>query len=164
MKTKVIIMRGLPGSGKTTHLKMLDEMSDVGNIIVSTDKFTGLYDSNGVFHPELLSAAHDYCFATFSRACALTTAGEMEPRFIAVDNTNITLAEINPYRMVARRHGLPVEFHVFEPEYNRATLEKLFHRNKHGVPFLTIERMAARWEFEPKHWKSEDEIVKLKTS
>lgn len=163
MKAKVIIMRGLPGSGKTTHLKMLDEVSDAGNIIASTDNYTGLYDESGVFHPELLSAAHDYCFSTFSRACELTAACEMEPGFIAVDNTNITLAEMNPYRMVARRHKIPVEFHVFEPSYDRAYLEKLFHRNKHDIPFLTIERMAARWDFEPNNWKSEDEIIRLKT-
>lgn len=154
--TKVIIMRGLPGSGKSTYLRKLDEASERINIVCSADSYPGLYDEDNNINFALLSDAHDFCFAKFAQACGNVANGSIEPEFIAVDNTNTQLFEMAPYRMLARCMKLPVEFVTMQ--HQESDIEKLIARNTHNVPGQTLWRMYSNWAALPTFWEHETKI------
>jgi len=158
-ETKVIIMRGLPGSGKSTYLAKLDSESGVNNIIVSADRHPGLYDDSMNFNHEHLRAAHEACFSQFHRACEMVSKGEISPEFIAVDNTNLQIWEMTPYEKVAGFYGIPVEIHVFRFHPNDFT--RLANRNNHKVPTSTLHRMIGKFELTPYYWSKVHKTVTL---
>lgn len=149
MNTKVIILRGASGVGKSTYAGHLGSACTRPTVTVSADAYPGLYDDDMNIDYALLGPAHDACFDTFSRTCAMTAAGDMEPELIIVDNTNTQLWEMAPYRMVARRHGIEVQF--MEVVSTR-TAEELARRSVHGAPVAAIEGMLARMEPVPPFW------------
>lgn len=131
---QAIIMRGLPGAGKSTWLK-----NNHPNILTcSADHF---FEKEGQYHFDgsKLGEAHAQCLRQFIVACQAGTP-------VAVDNTNRTLAECAKYYDIATAYGydvLVVDMLV-EPEVAAA-------RNVHGVPLAAIERMSL--ERPMRHWK-----------
>lgn len=153
--TRVIIMRGLPGSGKSTYLRNLEKASEF-NIICSADYYPGLYDADNNINFKLLSAAHDWCFAKFLEACDDVAQGRPVSAyldFIAVDNTNTQLFEMAPYRMVARAMKLPIE--IVWISHAERDLELFAERNTHNVPLKSLRRMHEGWEQLPPFWEKE---------
>jgi predicted kinase len=143
---KVIIMRGVPGSGKSRYVAT--KCQDA--YVCSADKFFLSTDDEGQTHyrfePSKLSAAHDECFREFRFAC-LTQARE-----IVVDNTNTRLFEMSPYVMLARSYGYALRIvHVV------ADPEECAKRNVHGVPLAAIKRMADNFEPTLPFWGAEEE-------
>jgi len=135
----VRIFRGLPGSGKTRRVRRLR-----GWARCSADDFfetpTGYR-----FDPLKLSLAH--------RACLRAFLGFVEagcPR-IAVDNTNITAAEIAPYAAIGEAFGYRVEILTLWVSVRTAQ-----RRNVHSVPLKAIQAMAARLAKErlPPWWRN----------
>jgi predicted kinase len=133
MKT-LYIMRGLPGSGKST------EAAKIGGVICSADDH---FVVNGVyaFDPKQLGEAHARCKA---KAQGAMRRGEA---VVVVDNTNTQAWEARDYRQMARDLGYKVEV-VEVGERTPEAIELYAERNTHGVPKAAIERMAARWEDE----------------
>lgn len=138
---KVIIMRGVPGSGKSTYIK--NNFPDA--IVCSADKF---FEQNGEykFNRELLGEAHHWCLRTFCShllQCA---------NLVVVDNTNISTWEIAPYAQMALAHvyGLEIITLKVNPEVAHS-------RNVHGVPANVCRRGAGRLDRQakgfPKVWK-----------
>lgn len=154
---RVIILRGLPGSGKSTLARSYRD-TYAGVAVCSADAFPGLYNADGSINFALLGDAHDWCFAKFSDACedAASDAGFDKPTLIIVDNTNTTLAEMSPYRMVARMYHLPVEFVTAD---SGCTPAELAERTTHGVPEQAITGMGERWETAPPFWETETTIA-----
>jgi len=134
---KVIILRGLPGSGKSTYAKTL-----TGFTIVSADLFPDLYDEHWSINFDKIGDAHDWCYSQF---CMALKAG----RSVCVDNTNISLFEIAPYRMEARRCKAEISYRTFGKDIPD---EKLAERTLHGVPISSIRAMRKRWEEIPSFW------------
>jgi len=70
---KVIIMRGVPGSGKSSYVARKYPEATV----CSADNFFMSADDQGILHyqfnPAQLSAAHDECFREFKNACLVRT-------------------------------------------------------------------------------------------
>lgn len=129
----VTIMRGIPGSGKSTYLEehWLDKLPPFrSHVLVSADHyFEG--PEGYKFDPSKLGEAHETCMRNFVRSVYLGTT------YIAVDNTNISVAEIAPYYSVARAFGYNVEIvNCFTPT------DIASQRNVHGVPASACERMA----------------------
>lgn len=121
---QLYIIRGLPGSGKTT---MANELLDSGLVdhIVEADHFMVDKDNNYKFQPELLKFCHESCISW-------TEHYLWQGYNVAVANTFTRVWEMAPYFKM----GYP--YTVLEAKGN--------YKNIHGVPAHTIKQMADRWQ------------------
>ena len=133
---KMVVMRGCPGSGKSTFAKeILALHKSVGEqgAIFSTDNYftAGPYY---FFSREALGQAHQW------NKWMVLQAAKNDVPLIIVDNTNIIHAEILPYFTIANQHQY--EFEIQEPNlwWSTNPLE-CFRRCTHKVPLETIQRM-----------------------
>lgn len=138
----VTIMRGLPGSGKSTFAKRLAD-KEPKSIIVSADEY--FVDANGIyrFDPSKIGEAHAYCLRRYIRGLL---AGEIH---VIVDNTNTQIWEFRHYIDLAKAFGYEIEItpmHESGRKLSRSYLYTIADRCTHGVPYHVIERMADRWE------------------
>lgn len=145
---KVFIMRGLPGSGKSTWAKHRVIESGNATAFVSADSYhLETVDGKSVynFKKENAKKAHDSCIREFLE---LLNSDLLEE--IIVDNTNTTVWEIAPYYRLAEAYGCEVEIVQF-----RCSAETAFKRTIHNVPAETIARMALNLKEEklPPWWK-----------
>lgn len=123
---QVKIMRGIPGSGKSTFAKTLAAEAWAQGCrptICSADDFFIGPDHVYRFDATKLDAAHRWCMEHFIRCLQ----DRMDP--VIVDNTNINLEDVSPYVAVGRALGYDVEIiQVDTPPDVCAS------RNIHGVP------------------------------
>lgn len=139
---ELIVMRGIPGAGKSTKAKTL-----VGEgVIHSTDnviersgdynKFFSVLNESKDFSP--LSRAHS---TNLKEAIASMEAG-VSP--VVVDNTNIKMNEPKSYVKAALEMGFADNNIKFvDVGTGGLTAEQLAARNTHGVPVEKIEQMMA---------------------
>ncbi len=126
-----IILRGLPGSGKSTMAKML---SCDGIIpIVSADNFF-YHKGQYLFDRDRLGDAHLQCLNDFNHCLNFGYQ-------VIVDNTNTTKKEYQKYIDYAKAKGYSTTILTVETDL---TDEELAKRNVHGVPVETIRRMRER--------------------
>lgn len=153
---KVIILRGLPGSGKSTFGKQLErEIKSAGGsvAVVSADQhFYQLGGGNYKFDPNQVGAAHASCFRKFIEE--LTAGTDL----VIVDNTSTSTMEISPYKLGADAFGYQTEIKqvVSSPEDS-------LKRNLHGVPDTAIEAMHKSLQEPIPPWWSQEKF-KSKTS
>ena len=140
---KVYIIRGAPGTGKTTEAsKIMDEDENV--VHCSADNyFYEVAALNGTsyleeFKPWLVGKAHQFCWGAFIHA--LVVMGE---ETIIVDNTNTYQWEYENYVLLAEQLGYEVEIIVTDMS---ESAEVYHERNTHGVPLEVIERMLREFE------------------
>lgn len=153
----VVIMSGIPGSGKSTYARALVDACETGPVldrgrvrIVSADDFHMRTPGDGSapfydFKPENVSKAHERCLKNFVREVTSGCSDEM----VIVDNTNTTAIEMAPYVALAAAYG-----HTCEIVLVRASLEEGASRNVHGVPFEVCDRMLTQFVHLsiPKRW------------
>lgn len=139
----VIIMRGLPGSGKSTWI----QEQVIGRIVCSADDYHVGTDGVYRFDPGRAAQAHADCLRKF--LLHLRTGSFVH---LIVDNTNTTAWEIAPYYQAALAFG-------HKPKIIRmhCTFEEACFRNVHSVPVETIWRMQQNLLHErlPAHWAEE---------
>ena len=127
------IMRGVPGSGKSTVARML---AGEKGVIHSTDNF--FYDVDGEYHFDLeqLQGNHDHNFEAF---CHSLSDGIP---IVICDNTNVKRCHFERYVEAAKRAGYIVAFVVMtHPKVEVAT-----QRTLHKVSPETIQKMIDEWE------------------
>lgn len=132
----IILMRGLPGSGKSTITKEI--IKKFPNFYVaSADYF--FIDANGQykFDPKLIKDAHIWCKKSVYEALK-------NKNFVIVDNTNTTEWEMEPYLRMANEFDIVLYTYIV-PEFD---VDVCYNRNSHGVPKDTIEKMLKRFEFD----------------
>jgi predicted kinase len=135
---ELILIRGLPGSGKSKFANMLVEYcSEEEAVVLEADQF--FLDEKGayVFDPTKLSAAHEWCL---ERAVEAMKKGQR----VVVANTFTQLWMMRPYIDWAKELGIP--FTVISLYDGGKSDETLASRNGHGVPLRTIAMMRAAWE------------------
>jgi predicted kinase len=140
---RVIIMRGISGSGKSHHAALF---AGNGRVVSADDYFmhNGVY----VFNARKLSEAHTACMQAFLNAL------HQGYQTVVVDNTNIRLHELNPYRMVALAMGYDVEiYHIICP------VSVAFKRGQHRVPHNSLVRQEYAYEILPGFMGVENEII-----
>lgn len=126
----ITIMSGVPGAGKSTWL----ELNRPNAYVVSADDFFrtgGSYRYNGA----QLNDAHAACMRAFIEAL------QADEDSIAVDNTNVTVAEINPYYLVGRAYDREIELVTV-----RCSPEVAHARCIHNVPLEHIVRKTSTLE------------------
>jgi predicted kinase len=133
---RCIIMRGLPGSGKSTWI----QENEPNFYSYSADHY---HTKGGVyqFDPSKVREAHNWCLGRFAQG-----SSDGCPQ-IAVDNTNVRAFEFAPYYRLAEAFGYQVDI-----VWVIAPIEKCILRNVHGVPPETIQRMARSFEPIPDWW------------
>ncbi len=132
MKKFAYIMRGVPGSGKSTVAKQL--AGDVG-VIHSTDElFYG--DGDYKFEGEKLKEYHQKNFNAFKKSL------EEGIPIVICDNTNIKKWEYERYQKTAEELGYIVAI-VTLPHPDPKLAEE---RTKHDVSEETIRRRIEAWE------------------
>jgi predicted kinase len=127
------IMRGLPGSGKSTIARQL---RGSGGLVASTDDYWQ-HGCRYEYDASRIMDAHDWNQARFRAAV------RAEVPIIVVDNTNIMERHWRPYADFARANGYTVEFVEVDSGLSD---EELAARNTHRVPLDVIQRMRANWE------------------
>ncbi len=130
----VIILRGIPGSGKSTYA---DSVSDDDTTICSAYQYftiSGYYE----FNPSLLRKAHNRCYDRF------ISAMEFGRKLTIVDNTNTRLWEFERYLDSAESYGAKVRVCRMV-----ADVETCIRRQVHNVPADKILQMAGRFEDYP---------------
>jgi predicted kinase len=125
---QVIVLQGLPGSGKSTFARQLN------GLIASADH-TFETPTGYQFDPSRIGEAHNNCFR------AVIEALQRGEPLVIVDNTNTSVAEMAPYMLAAGAYG-------YEAKVLRVlcSVETALERNVHGVPEPAIRAMAEALE------------------
>ena len=135
------IMRGIPGSGKSTYVNKHYPEAYVCSADNYFEEVADLNDTSYLeeFQPWLVGKAHQHCWGSFIHAVVV-----MDEPLVVVDNTNVNKWEYENYVLLAELHGYEVQ--VIEIAF-KAEQAKVYHeRNTHGVPLEVIERMLREFE------------------
>jgi predicted kinase len=119
------IIRGLPGSGKTTLARKL------ADVVTEADHFMINAHGEYEFDPTKLRECHEHCRSVAEAALA-------NGAIVAVSNTFSRRWELQPYISLAQSLNIPYQIITVQghPSW----------KNIHNVPDHTIQRMKARWE------------------
>lgn len=138
----LLIMRGLPGSGKSTYANKVVETclrSGFSAIICSTDNYFIHADGTYIFDKSKLGNYHKQNIET---ASYFMRSGY---HVVVIDNTNTTWKEIEPYVKIGKSSGYQCIIKESGTEW-ASIPEECFNRNSHNVPMESIKAMADRWE------------------
>ncbi|XP_051020705.1 NEDD4-binding protein 2 [Acomys russatus] len=133
----LVLLRGLPGSGKSFLARTLQEDNPSG-VILSTDDYfyiNGQYQ----FDVKYLGEAHEW---NQNRA---KEAFEKKISPVIIDNTNLQAWEMKPYVALSQKHKYKVLFR--EPDtWWKFKPKELARRNIHGVSKEKIARMLEHYQ------------------
>lgn len=141
-----IIMRGLPGSGKSHWIEAFIQSQPVDvalrlrqSGVFSTDSYF-YQDGKYLFDVKKLSEHHQRNLTGFIQAL-----GHSEPVVIC-DNTNICRWEYMAYEAAAKALGYRVRIVLVGDPSCVAHQALCAKRNRHGVPLAKIKQMAESFE------------------
>jgi len=140
-KKIVLILRGLPGSGKSSLVKTVVERFALTSSpwVCSADHYFTDKSGHYNFDLKLLSKAHNACMSKYLDGML---SGE---RFIVVDNTSSTRWEYENYLKVAKIGGYEIQVREIRcPDEKSARV--FAGRNTHNVPVAAVLAMWKRWE------------------
>ena len=123
MKT-LYIVRGLPGSGKSSLAKKVTEL------VYSADDFFTNKKGEYNFNAKLLGKAHEWCWGKVRDAMFIGAEA------VAVANTFTQAWEAEKYYQLAEEYGYSVFVIECQNDFG----------NVHDVPQESIDAMKERWE------------------
>lgn len=122
---ELFLVRGLPGSGKSTFAKA------IGGPVFEADQYF-MVDGEYRFNPALLGAAHNHC--KNNTEIAMRNGHKK----VVVSNTFTQEWEMEAYYELAVKYGYQVFSIIVENRHNGV--------NVHGVPEEKLEQMRNRFE------------------
>ena len=146
MKT-MFIMRGIPGSGKSTHANRINLYMDVINVdskIFSTDNYW-MVGGEYKFQPALLGEAHKDTQRQVRDHMIQIDHEGLETAVIIIDNTNILKSHMKPYEDMAKEYGWHVNY-ITVGKFDDEFVDMCAERNTHGVPHIAVSSMAKRFQ------------------
>jgi NEDD4-binding protein 2 len=131
MKT-LIILRGLPGSGKSSFAHYM-----FSNNVFEADQY--FYDENYNYNFDVtkLHAAHMDCQRRVEELMKISDTTQYGSE-IVVSNTSTTKKEMEPYLKLAEKYGYKVVSLIVENRHGNTSV--------HNVPDETMEKMRNRFE------------------
>lgn len=135
---ELILIRGLPGSGKSTFAEVLNNNGHY--IHLEADMFFIQPDGTYKFIPDLVPVAHKWCINTAKIFLN-------NKKSVIVSNTFTTLKEMKPY--LEHAESLNIGFSVYRMMKNFGSI--------HNVPESVIERMKDRFEDFEKEYRMDEE-------
>jgi len=128
---KLLLLRGLPGSGKSSLAKSLSNAT-TGHVEADMYFMNG---DNYEFDPSKLKEAHQWC-KDVAEGWMSPETGYLDT--IIVSNTFTRAWEMKPYYELAERYGYTVFSLIVENRHGGV--------NTHGVPEDKLEQMEDRFE------------------
>lgn len=139
----IYIMRGLPGSGKSTRAHEIKTSAPPQNfgLILSTDDF---FTKDGVYKWDLSLCGKAHLWNQ-DRCKEAMENGLMK---IIIDNTNLDIREMLPYIQLAEKHGY--EIYISEPNTDwKYDVDECYKKCIHHVDKGKIRSMHNRWQPTP---------------
>jgi predicted kinase len=135
---ELYLLRGLPGSGKSTFAKALvcDDF-----LICEADKYF-LTDGEYMFDGSKLRDAHEFCRNRVETYMKDSLLNDQFYRRIAVSNTFTQEWEMETYFELAKKYDYRVYSIIVENRHGGV--------NEHGVPEEKLEQMKERFEIKLK--------------
>jgi len=127
---ELILVRGIPGSGKSTFAKVL------GGIHIEADQYF-MEGEHYKFDATKLPLAHTYC-KTQCEAWMKTDGKQVNVDRIVVSNTFTQQWEMDAYFELANKYGYTIYTIILENRHGGV--------NVHGVPGDKLEIMRKRFE------------------
>jgi predicted kinase len=141
---KLILIRGLPGVGKTTAA---NPYLDQEYKRFSADDYF-MQDGKYMFDGSRIALAHQACYKN-------TVDALKEGHDVVVDNTFTQRWEMEQYLNIGTKYDIPVEVEVIDLFDGGFSDNQLHHRNVHDVPEKNISMMRKRYEHD---WKNSNPI------
>lgn len=133
---KVIILRGITGSGKSSLAKLMSSIES--STVCSADDYF-VNDGEYKFNKDKLDLAHSNCFKLFCNAI------DNKINTIIIDNTNSRLSEYKKYIDFSKLRGyVPIVIEIYCKDRNQAV--KFSRLGTHNVSANDALKMLSKWE------------------
>lgn len=142
----MIILRGVPGSGKSTFAKsFISQNGGNGKILSTDDYFMQIIDGVEVYvyNRSLLSEAHNWNQERATFECKKQTTP------LIIDNTFVKKWEAKFYIKLGISYGYSIS--IKEPNtkwWKERDASKMAELNSHNVDYFVIKRMIDNWEYD----------------
>lgn len=142
-KKTLLIMRGLPGSGKSSVSneiqRLFQTLENTQVVRISTDEILEMCEAGYKWAGYKMKLYH-------SMARKLVNASlNCDVPLIILDNTNIKRKEFESYIVDARAKGYKVRL-LTVGYFDEEAIQLSFERNSHNVPIEAIRRMAQAYQ------------------
>jgi len=144
MEKVLIILRGWPGSGKSTYAKQ--KARELNAVICSIDDYFINRHGEYVYKPNEVPFAHAYCIRQFLNAVSLN-------KNIIVDNINMHARQYSIYYNIGLAYHYQIKIKTLNGHYESI----------HDIPEAIIEKMKKNWPKLPfEYLKASTQYVTLK--
>jgi len=133
MERSLIIVRGIPGCGKSTFAEL------IGDCHVCTADDYHMVDGKYVWKAENAGAAHLKCQEKCRKLMEIGSRSGGSHK-VVVANTNTTVKEMQPYYDLAKQYGYKVFSVIVENRHGGV--------NEHNVPEETLKKMRERFDIQ----------------